>query len=360
MELETLADAKLVLLAQDGNRAAFGELYARHAALVKGIIQRVNQAECDDIAQETFLVAFLTIRRLRKPESFTSWLWGITMNVCRQRWRSQKRMNNYQHRFFFAEGMPDRSFSPYALTETGEHVAMVRRAMERLSKKLRTSALLFYFEYLPIREIAKLQNITESAVKTRLHRARNSLRSMLVPTKGGLKKEQQMTQVEILDVLGEEQVIFVDRKGRRAFSVYMDKQQAFSIVVSIGKLHPPRPMTFAFFAEVLRQANVQVAHVLITELKEGTFYAVVKLHDGTEIDARPSDAVNLALTLELPIYADETVFEKIGIDLPIDDGTEIEFDPKGIRTILDYIRKSHLTQTSKDELKEYIMSIQKK
>jgi RNA polymerase sigma factor (sigma-70 family) len=359
MNLGKLPDKKLVFLSQNGDRAAFEELYLRHIDLVKSVTRRVEPNDRDDVIQETFLSAFLTMQRLRKPESFQSWLWGIAMNVCRQRWRIRQRMSRDQQMDLAIEDMPDTSFLPTVRMESIEHAAMIRRAMDGLSNKLRTSALLFYFEYLSIAEIAELQSISESAVKTRLHRARNILKSELTPTIETVQKERLMIQVEILDVIGDEQVIFFDRKRHRAFSVYMQKQQAVSIAASVGKLNWPRPMTFSFFVDLLRKAKVKVEKVLITELKESTFYAVVILQDGTEVDARPSDAVNFALAVDAPIFADESIFEKIGVDIPIDEEMEIEFEPIGIQAIIDEISKKHRHPATKEDLVGYIMSLQK-
>ena len=359
MNLAKESDRELVVLSQNGDKNAFGALYVRHLEFVENLTRRVQLGDRSDVIQETFLAAFLTIKRLRKPASFKSWLWGIAMNVCRQRWRERKRANEYRFLLDSIEELPDEEYSLEDQIETREHLQMLRDAMDGLSEKLRVSALQYYFEYLSVGEIAKLQSVSESAVKTRLHRARNILRMELSPTREHERKEGRMTEVEILDVIGDEQVVFLDRARIRVFSVYMQKQQAVSIAVSVGKLNPPRPMTFAFFGDLLRKAKVEVERVVITGLIEGTFLATVRLKDGAEVDARPSDAVNLAIVLGVPIYAEEEVFEKAGFDLPIAGEAEVEFEPRGIQAIVEEIQKN-TRMKSKEHLVNYIMSLRTK
>lgn len=72
-----------------------------------------------------------------------------------------------------------------------------------------------------------------------------------------------------------------------------------------------RPLTYDLFNSVFENSSLKLSHILITKLEEGTFYAVLVIDDNgkeIELDARPSDSINLALKAEVPIYATEKVW----------------------------------------------------
>ena len=78
-------------------------------------------------------------------------------------------------------------------------------------------------------------------------------------------------------------------------------------------------MTFSFFASLLRGINARVEEVRVEMLKESTFYGVVRIRRGevtSEVDARPSDALALAVLTGSPILAAEDVNERAGVDIP--------------------------------------------
>jgi bifunctional DNase/RNase len=72
-----------------------------------------------------------------------------------------------------------------------------------------------------------------------------------------------------------------------------------------------RPLTYDLFNSVFENSSLKLSHIVITKLEEGTFYAVLVVDDNgkeIELDARPSDSINLALKAEVPIYATEDVW----------------------------------------------------
>ncbi|PYQ37184.1 MAG: hypothetical protein DMG99_21330 [Acidobacteria bacterium] len=83
-------------------------------------------------------------------------------------------------------------------------------------------------------------------------------------------------------------------------------------VLEMEKVSTPRPMTHDLIKNVLMGLETKVHKVVVTELREDTFYAVIWLDHGGEvisIDSRPSDALALALRVDCPIYVDELVFK---------------------------------------------------
>jgi bifunctional DNase/RNase len=88
--------------------------------------------------------------------------------------------------------------------------------------------------------------------------------------------------------------------------------EANAIAIEIEKLAAPRPMTHDLTRNLIQYLNAQLERVVITELKDDTFFAVLWLRQGDEpitIDARPSDAVALALRADCPIFVSEQVMQ---------------------------------------------------
>lgn len=89
-----IGDAELVQRARDGSDAAFARLVERHQAVVRGFLRRTlggGWAEADDVAQETFLAAWRTLRSLKDPAGVRSWLLGIAWRRAQDRIRSSRR-----------------------------------------------------------------------------------------------------------------------------------------------------------------------------------------------------------------------------------------------------------------------------
>jgi RNA polymerase sigma factor (sigma-70 family) len=85
-------DDRLVHRVLAGDKPAFGELVDRHrqeALRLAGRLLRRRAHEAEDIVQEAFLHAFLSLARLRSPERFRGWLLGIVLNLARSRWRTR-------------------------------------------------------------------------------------------------------------------------------------------------------------------------------------------------------------------------------------------------------------------------------
>ena len=107
-------------------------------------------------------------------------------------------------------------------------------------------------------------------------------------------------------------VILHDREGQRVLSISVGICEANAIVQQIENISMPRPMTHDLLRNVIRDLKADVQKVVVSDLKEGTFYAVIHLIVGGElvaIDARPSDAIALALRVRAPIFAEDTVLD---------------------------------------------------
>ena len=107
-------------------------------------------------------------------------------------------------------------------------------------------------------------------------------------------------------------VLLHDREGQRVLPISVGIFEANAIVQQIENISTPRPTTHDLLRNVIRDLKADVQKVVVSDLKEGTFYAVIHLIVGGElvaIDARPSDAIALALRVRAPIFAEDTVLD---------------------------------------------------
>ncbi len=107
-------------------------------------------------------------------------------------------------------------------------------------------------------------------------------------------------------------VILKDTAGTQILPIWVGIYEANAIALEIEKVTTPRPMTHDLIKNVLTGLETGVERVVVSELRDDTFYAVIWLRrdgEAISIDSRPSDALALALRLDCPIYVDEQVLK---------------------------------------------------
>lgn len=112
-------------------------------------------------------------------------------------------------------------------------------------------------------------------------------------------------------VLGEE-------NGNRRLPIIIGMFEAQAIAIEIEKIVPNRPMTHDLFKSFASSFNFTVEEIVISDLREGVFFAKIVCTDGinqVEIDARPSDAIAIGLRFDVPIYTYENILSEAGIVL---------------------------------------------
>ena len=105
-------------------------------------------------------------------------------------------------------------------------------------------------------------------------------------------------------------IILKDPDERRALPIWVGIFEANAIALELEKVSTPRPMTHDLLKNILEGLGITVKQVIVNDLKENTFYAMIELnHNGgvITIDARPSDAIALALRVNAPIFVTEKV-----------------------------------------------------
>lgn len=107
-------------------------------------------------------------------------------------------------------------------------------------------------------------------------------------------------------------VILRDMQGETILPIWVGVYEANAIALEIEKVSTPRPMTHDLIKTILTGLNVTIQKIVVSELKEDTFYALIWMERNGElisIDSRPSDALALALRLDCPIYVDDQVLK---------------------------------------------------
>ena len=126
----------------------------------------------------------------------------------------------------------------------------------------------------------------------------------------GLSSSQSQTGSFAL-VLGESE-------GNRRLPIIIGMFEAQAIAIEIEKIIPNRPMTHDLFKSFANNFHFTVEEIVISDLKEGVFFAKIVCSDGlkkTEIDARPSDAIAIGLRFDSPIFTYEAILAEAGIVL---------------------------------------------
>lgn len=346
---EQTADGELIDRCLTGDREAFAALIERHRARLERLLRVLvaDGALRDDVWQETLLRAYFHLDRLRDPARFGAWLCTIAANQARtQRHAAGKRMLAW-------EGLSDKApnalrfgddvtLSPEERIIQDELASRVRQAIADLPLAEQEAVLLVYLEGMSQKEVAAQLGATLSAVKVRVHRGRRRLQVALadvapqrLPRR---QKEQPMIAVDVYDVLleieqpdagarkperpgladliaGNRILLLKEHDGPRAIAIWVGPYEATSVLLQIQQRELPRPMTYDLTKALLDLGQIRVERAVIQRLHENIFYGnlIVRVGEHTsEIDCRPSDAINLALRLAAPLFVADEVMDRVG------------------------------------------------
>jgi RNA polymerase sigma factor (sigma-70 family) len=319
------SDTELVRAALAGARWPLGELLSRHWDTAVALSARVlGSADLGrDAAQEAAIAVMTDLAALRSPDRFGAWFCGIALNVSR-RWVRQLRAEVLSDEWDAAAVDP----GPAEAAESAELVTRVRAAVSALPAGQRDAVWLFYLQGLTHREVAAHLKITVGAVKSRLHQARAALTPALTDTSDKQKGTSMSVtatshwpEVTVTGIRRSQEgegwhrrhvMILQERGGDRTLPIWIGPAEAAAMAVELESAESPRPFTAKLAASLVQAAGSRIEEVRITRLTDGVFYATVLVHSPVgahEVDARPSDAVNLALAAGRPIKVDAGLFE---------------------------------------------------
>ena len=119
----------------------------------------------------------------------------------------------------------------------------------------------------------------------------------------------------IISEIHEQQIIVLrEVEGERSFPIMIGIFEATSIDRRVKKLPSPRPLTHDLVAGVIDQMGGELRDIYISELRDHTYYAKLRIRlngENVEVDSRPSDAIALAVTAKVPIYVAEDVLDEV-------------------------------------------------
>ena len=107
-------------------------------------------------------------------------------------------------------------------------------------------------------------------------------------------------------------IVLRDQEGHRILPIWVGVFEANAIALQIEKVETPRPMTHDLLKRIIDTLNGEVERIVVCELRENTFYATIHIRSGQgllEVDARPSDAIALALRTRSKIFVEESVIQ---------------------------------------------------
>jgi RNA polymerase sigma factor (sigma-70 family) len=350
-------DAELVRLAREGDKEAFAALLARHRAMLVALCRRAlgDDGLAEDAAQEAALQAMLGLDRLRQPERFGAWLGGIGVNVCR-RWQRERARESWSLAAMTGgRSVPDGT--PAEAAEAADAARRVRRAVRRLPAGQRAAVALFYLAGLAHREVAAALGIGVGAVKTRLHKGRAALRDELAAwwKEDGMAAgtatgpvAMRVREVRRRPAGGDDPaktaILLDEEAGERRLCIWVGEFEATQIAFALEGTELPRPMAYQFMSALLEATGARLAEARVTRLDDGTFYAVAVV-DGPggrrELDARPSDALNLALLTGSPILVDPGVLEAVSTGRGAELAGEAAAYPHGTAAIVADAQAQH-------------------
>ena len=183
-------DEELVQEVLQGHRESFGELVRRYQGMVFGLAYHLlgHATDAQDAAQQSFIAAYQKLDRLIHPEKFAAWLQRITVNECRIWQRGRRDLIAWEE---LSPDLPSPAASPSEAAEREELRQRVRQAIGRLPEAQRLAVTLYYLDGLSYQEVARFLDVPVSAIKSRLHRARNQLKEELMDMVSEVLQEQK-------------------------------------------------------------------------------------------------------------------------------------------------------------------------
>ncbi|HEU0036533.1 MAG TPA: sigma-70 family RNA polymerase sigma factor [Kofleriaceae bacterium] len=175
---------------RDRDERAFRELVAAHRDRVFNISYRMlgHRGEAEDVAQEVFIAVFKTIDQFREESKFSTWLYRVTVNHCKNRIKYLARRHDRDkdeldemsgHVNGATVNTPVRSAQPDRALEGAQMEQLLHEAINTLDEDHRMVVVLRDVEDLSIEEICEITGLPDGTVKSRLHRARLALRKKL-------------------------------------------------------------------------------------------------------------------------------------------------------------------------------------
>ena len=332
-----IGDDDLVRLARAGDPVAFRLLVERHRPMVRARAARLcfHPDDVDDVVQESFLQAFVSLDRLRDPGRFAGWMGGIVLNVCRalQRRAPLTLLGDWPEQLhpLSGDGLPS--------ADDIDRNDALRRAVAALPAGQRQAIDMYYYSDLPVGEIAG----SAGAAKASLHKARRRLREYITTHRPDLipaSRRTHMTAVRIahavprpgklgdgIFLFNHVVVVLADDAGHRALPIWLtepDGESLFRVLdrpaAEAGTSAGPAELTSeALTGQLLRAAGVTVTGVDLDELGPEVTAARIELTSpsGTQhVTARLGYGLALAAASGAPVRVASAMMDRLAEPVP--------------------------------------------
>lgn len=313
--------ADLVARARRHDHEAFAELLLLSLPLARAVCGRLalDAVDVDDVLQEACLQAWLGLDGLRRPERFRQWLTGIALNLARMHVRAHRPRQALDADAAIASSIE-------AEVEANERRRALDQALEGLSEASRAAIAAFYFDGRSLPEISADTGTPVGTLKARLSRARQSLRSALVFNTS--LEAPAMIEVVVQSVLTPEPqvdpnhpsrvLILAEKSGGRVLPIWIGPMEGDFLALQLSGQTTPRPLTLNLLAQILDVTGAPLQQVAINRLIDEVFFATLTLTvkgQPQSVDARPSDAVNLAQLTGAPIFVAADILDSQAVSV---------------------------------------------
>lgn len=169
-------ELELIRRSLNGEIEAWGEIVRRYKEAVFGVAMGIlgNAADAEDISHDAFIRAYENLRRYDLSRRFSTWLFAITANLCKNKLRRERFFAPLRHASRIAAAS-----NPAEQVAKEELSTKVRESLNELSFKYRAPLVLRFYADLDYKEIAQALDLPEGTVKTRLHRGKLELKRIL-------------------------------------------------------------------------------------------------------------------------------------------------------------------------------------
>ncbi len=371
MDTGAASDGYLVRQARAGRASALAVLISRHWSVVHKLLARAtgNWIEAEDLAQETVLQAATRLSDLHEPERFGPWLYTIALNRARLWWRRRRTSRVPQsleallatdpaavEPYLAGEGA-----SPEAAWEAADLARTIGRALSALPNPQQQAILAHYVEGLTYGEIAAMLSVPPSTVRSRLQHARERLRRELAPLvaagyaefarppyapssrtrarrlamtyvemtvdsvrfagggRPGVRHEPAARAVVLKRVAAPAAGAGVPTQPDKRYLAVVVAAYELDVIALARQPVTPRPLPHRLMLELATAGGATIQEVRLTAAQDDMLSSTIVLKHGRrtgQVQARPTDAIILALQAEVPIYAHTAVLAQAGITSP--------------------------------------------
>jgi len=169
-------EVSLLRASLQGDTAAWGEIIGRYKDAVFGLCLGFmrNRADAEDLSHDAFIRAYVNLRKYNLERKFSTWLFTIAANLCRNKLRYRRNHPTGEMPFHLQGGT-----DPAKVIQKEDQHALVQQAITKLPYSYRAPLVLRFYNDLSYREISEVLSIPEGTIKTRIHRGKIMLKALI-------------------------------------------------------------------------------------------------------------------------------------------------------------------------------------